>query len=82
MSGFQSLMLRADTIRRFEDDPEKSNWWAGYIRGLRRAHHGDRFGTEEEHDQWILFIDSDDPLRSALGRGYKSGLTLESHDPE
>lgn len=36
MSKFQSLMRRADTLRRTETDPIKSDWWAGYMRGLRR----------------------------------------------
>ena len=45
MSNFSSLMRRADTIRRFETDPLIETWWAGYMRGLRRAHHGETFGT-------------------------------------
>jgi hypothetical protein len=82
MSNFASLMRRADTLRRVESDPVHSSWWTGYMRGLRRAHHGERFGTEAEHDLWFSAAESSDPQRAALGRGYRAGLTLESRDPE
>ena len=79
---FASLMRRADTLRRTEDDPIRSAWWAGYMRGLRRTHHGETFGTEAEHQLWLSAIEYSGPSRAALGRGYKSGLTLEAHDPD
>ena len=50
MSNFASLMRRADTLRRLCNDPQKpfeSDWWAGYLRGLRRGHHGERFGGQK-----------------------------------
>jgi len=75
-------MRRADTLRRVEPDPVRAEWWAGYMRGLRRAHHGERFGTEAEHDLWFSAAESTDPTRAAFGRGYRAGLTLESRDPE
>lgn len=77
-STFQSLMRRADTLRRHD---QHSAWWAGYIRGLRRAHRGQGFGTEAEHSLWLDAADSDDPSRSALGRGYRAGLTMTAMDP-
>lgn len=52
------------------------------MRGLRRAHHGERFGSEAEHGLWLAAANSDDPMRAALGRGYMAGLTLESRDPD
>lgn len=76
MSNFASLMRRADTLRRAESDPLISEWWAGYMRGLRRAHHGERFGSAAEHDLWVSAAESTDPRRAALGRGYRTGLTL------
>ena len=82
MSAFASLLRRADTLRRVESDPIHAEWWVGYMRGLRRAHHGERFGTEAEHDLWFSAAESNDPQRAALGRGYRAGLTLESRDPE
>ena len=74
-------MRRADTLRRLESDSLNESWLTGYMRGLRRAHHGDRFGTEAEHDLWYSATESTDPSRAALGRGYRAGLTLEAHDP-
>lgn len=75
-------MRRADTLRRVETDPVRSNWWTGYMRGLRRAHHGEQFGTRAEHDLWLSAAESSDPSRAALGRGYRAGLTLTMRDPE
>lgn len=82
MSNFQSLMRRADTMSRYGDEPLKSSWWTGYIKGLRHAHHGDRFGTEAEHELWLSAANSTDPIRAELGRGYLAGLTLEPRDPD
>lgn len=82
MSMFQSLMRRADTLRREERDQIRSAWWTGYIRGLRRAHHGEKFGTEAEHSLYLSAADDADPTRSALGRGYLAGLTLTMRDPD
>lgn len=81
MSAFASLMRRADTMRRIDDDPMHSSWFAGYMRGLRRAHHGERFGTQAEHDLWLSAIDSPDEQRAALGRGYRAGMTLQWVEP-
>ncbi len=81
MSQFASLLRRADTLRRLADSPE-SDWWAGYMRGLRRAHHGDNFGTQTERDLFLSAADSPDPMRAALGCGYRAGLTGESRDPD
>ena len=52
-----------------------SNLWInGYMRGLRRAHHGERFGTAAEHELWLAAAESSDPVRADLGRGYRAGL--------
>jgi len=79
---FSSLMRRADTLRKTETDPAREGWWVGYMRGLRRAHHGDSFGSRAEHDLWLSAAESDDPSRAALGRGYRAGLTLTMRDPD
>lgn len=81
MSKFSSLIRRADTLRRVEPDPIRAEWWVGYMRGLRRAHHGELFGSQAEHDLWLSATESTDPQRSALGRGYRAGLTLSPCDP-
>ena len=81
MTAFSSLMRRAGTLRQFESDPIRSEWWVGYMRGLRRAHHGANFGTRAEHEMWIAASESTDPMRASLGRGYVVGLTMECRDP-
>jgi len=75
-------MRRADTLRRIESDPLRSEWWGGYIRGLRRAHYGERYGTSEDHALWLSLVGSPDAARDARGRGYEAGLTLTMRDPE
>ena len=80
--AFAALLRRADTLRRHENDPSRSAWWTGYMRGLRRAHHGESFGTAAEHQLWLSAAESDDPSRAALGRGYRAGLTLSMRDPD
>ena len=74
-------MWRADALRRIEPDPVKIDWWTGYMRGLRRAHHGERFGTEAEHQLWLSAVESDDPSLVARRNGYLAGLTLTAQEP-
>ena len=80
MTSFQTLMRRADRLRRHDSD--NAPWWTGYIRGLRRAHHGDNFGDDAEHALYLSAADSNDPQRAALGRGYRAGLTMTAQEPE
>ena len=82
MSNFATLMRRADTLLRAESDPIRSAWWVGYMRGLRRAHHGESFGSRVEHELWLSAIESINLERAALGLGYRAGLMLEACDPE
>ena len=51
------------------------------MRGLRRAHHGEAFGSDAEHSLWLSAVESSDPSRAALGHSYLAGLTLEPRDP-
>lgn len=81
MTAFASLMRRADTLRRVESDPIRAEWFVGYMRGLRRAHHGERFGSQAEHQMWLAAAESTDPMRAALGRGYAAGFNLKSCEP-
>ncbi len=66
---FRSLMTRADAYARYVE-PERSDYWTGYRRGLRRRYHGENFGTDDEHTLW-LSLDGD---RAALGQGYRNGF--------
>jgi hypothetical protein len=62
---FQMLARRAKLLT--------GDYGAGYLRGLRRAHHGAHFGTADEHALWSrLGLNGD--IRDELGRGYRDGL--------
>jgi hypothetical protein len=52
----------------------RRDYWRGYLRGLRRAYHGERVGTDQEHALWLSMADLDDPLHHELGCGYRDGL--------
>ena len=68
-------MLRADTLRGVSLDPDDSEFWAGYIRGLRRLYHGEKFGTAAEHESWFgIDADEYDMTRRSRGEGYRAGF--------
>jgi hypothetical protein len=70
---FESEMSRAQAMR--DAEPERSEYWAGYQRGLRRAHHGSIFGTAEEHQLWFSIPNEEPDLnRRQRGQGYRDGL--------
>ncbi len=66
---YRALLLRAKSMQLSNDRP---NFWEGYIRGLRRAHYGDRYGTAENHRRWLTL--GGDAAREELSHGYKEGL--------
>lgn len=74
-STFENWMLRADTLRGVSFNSDDSEFWTGYMRGLRRLHHGEKFGTDDEHLAW-MGIDPDeyDMSRRARGEGYRAGF--------
>lgn len=59
---FSDYMAQA---KRMADD-----YGAGYQRGLRRHHHGENFGTQAEHEQWLALTGH----RQAMGDGYRDGF--------
>lgn len=81
MKNFESLMSRAKTLSRCSGDasPFDSDWWAGYMRGLRRAHHGEAFGTPGEHALWLK--SGNDPQSVSRSSGYRAGLAEEVASP-
>ena len=70
---FESKMLKAQTFRKLGKRPD---YWAGFIRGLRRRYHGENFGTSEEHELWMrLAADAGgDESRHERGIGYRDGF--------
>jgi hypothetical protein len=71
-ADFQHEMERGKTFQELEHD--RAEYWTGYQRGLRRAYHGERFGTPQEHALWMQAADSADVLRKQRGQGYRDGL--------
>lgn len=60
-SKFKSYMMAAETIG--------GDYLSGYQRGLRRFHHGEDFGTLQDHQKWLTL----DGHRQELGDGYRDG---------
>jgi hypothetical protein len=65
LTGGEQLMLLSD--------PDGQEYWAGYLRGMRRCYHGENFGTEAEHGLWMSLADEADRLRRYRGLGYRAG---------
>ena len=74
---FKSEMRRAKTMQETSGDPMRSEYWAGYMRGLRRAYHGEDFGTEAENTRWLSCINDKDEQHKQRGQGYHDGLAFE-----
>jgi len=73
-STFKNWMLRADTLRGVSLQQEDTEFWAGYMRGLRRLYHGEKFGTAAEHELWFgISADEYDMTRRSRGEGYRAG---------
>lgn len=66
---FQKRMSLAQTFRSLG---HSSDYYAGYMRGLRRHYHGEKFGTENEHAMWLAL--DEDETRADIGRGYRDGF--------
>ena len=69
---FKREMTRAETLAK--TDVEKESYWRGYQRGLRRAYHGEKFGTPEEHRKYLDAVNSFDEGRRETGKGYRDAL--------
>lgn len=71
---FQHNIAGADSFRKFSGLPD-SDFWDGYIRGIRRNYHGTQFGTATEHTLWISLADEPrDDTRRFRGIGYRAGF--------
>lgn len=72
---FEHNARGAETFRRLAD-PLESDYWAGYLRGIRRQYHGESFGTAEEHARWLALGEGDevDHSRVMRGVGYRAGF--------
>jgi hypothetical protein len=75
---FEGEMRRADMMLKFGDH---AAFWAGYIRGLRRGFHGEKFGNPEEHHRWWEAFGDPDETRCEMGRGYRGGFRWATLGP-
>ena len=76
MGTFESEMRRAQVMQ--ETDEGHAEYWASYMRGLRRANHGETFSTDAEHTFWLSLVDDEDDTRRQRGAGYRDGLKMNS----
>ena len=67
---FQSLMRMAKSFQQFDSDREE--YWSSFQRGLRRLHHGENFGTSEEHEKWLNCRGGE--FRMQMQTGYRAGF--------
>ena len=75
---FLSLIMKA---RVCSSRGERSDYWHGYQRGLRRGFQGELFGTEDEHRRWIRLAENgNDEASRERGRGYRDGLSAYRRD--
>jgi hypothetical protein len=57
---YEHEIMSAKTM--FNVEPDKSDYWRGYILGLMRSHYGENFCTTEVHEQWSHLVDDPDEL--------------------
>lgn len=67
-SLFEHEMRKAQA---FASLGERSDYWMGYQRGLRRRYHGTNFGTDQEHQLWQTA--TGDQSRDDRVAGYRDG---------
>lgn len=67
---FQLLMGMAKSMHTI--DADRSDFWRGFQRGLRRLYHGEKFGTVEEHEKF--YNSRAGEYRRALQTGYRVGF--------
>lgn len=70
----QQFKNKMNYARGMKESSGDDNYWSGYIRGLRRYYHGEKFGTEEEHKKYLSLIGDSDESRHQLGQGYSDAL--------
>lgn len=68
-SVFEREMKRAQQQK--NNEPDRGDYWMGYMRGMRRRHHGPDFSTDEEHQLWLSA--SGDAKRRQRSAGYRDG---------
>lgn len=71
---FEHNAQGAKTMMSISGEPRNQDYWTGYLRGLRRCYHGEKFGTFEEHCLWMDNGNkAQDEQRSCRSKGYQAG---------
>lgn len=73
---FHTNASGAETFRKLSDPPEV-DFWGGYLRGIRRHYYGEKFGTTDEHAQWMRMSAHGTPRDQQSryrGLGYQCGF--------
>lgn len=73
----KTLILLAESLSRVETDPLRQAFWYGYILGIRRALHGETYGTSTHYLLHDISEDEPDRNRREIGRGYRTGYRGE-----
>jgi len=68
---FEAKLRKAMT---FYELGKSSDYWCGYVSGLRRRYYGENFGTEGEHDKRVSLVN--DESRRDMGCGYREGYGM------
>ena len=71
---FRQEVARAETMLRF-GTPTEQSYWEGYLRGVRRAYHGETFGSSDEHA--AILRETVDIVRESRRRGYFDALAID-----
>jgi len=72
---FEHRITAAETFKRLTDDPLGADFWAGYIRGVRRHYLGANFGTDDEHPAWMNAAAGNHVTRHMGRLGYTAGFS-------
>ena len=72
INSLQDSTVHQSTLKSFMNaipivDTDYKN---GYCRGLRRHYHGDQYGSEDEHQKWLILKSQS----QELGDGYRDGF--------
>jgi hypothetical protein len=70
---FVLYLKRAKTFRKI-DRGSAAHYWKGYRWGLHRLYYGERYGTTEQHQQFLDLQFSFDMKDREINRGYHDGL--------
>ena len=72
---FEKEMCKAKVFRGAGDQP---HYWSGYQQGLRRRYHGEKFGTDNEHELSMSLAGDDTQDRADRSCGYRDGFNYGS----